>query len=67
MNSHMMNENEMLNEESNELISAINEKDQEIANLKEYIETLEQKLKDSNEKQNQLELKIKELNSLLLQ
>ena len=55
------------NDESNELINAINEKDQEIANLKEYIETLEQKLKISTDKQNQLELKIKELNSLLLQ
>ena len=41
------------------------EKDQEIANLKEYIETLEQKLKNSNEKQNQLELKIKELNDII--
>ena len=65
-NNNMMNNNSM-NEESNELINAINEKDQEISNLKEYIETLEQKLKDSNERQNQLELKIKELNSLLLQ
>ena len=55
------------NDESNELINAINEKDQEIANLKEYIETLEQKLKISADKQNQLEQKIKELNSLLLQ
>ena len=62
-----MNENIINNEEGNELMNAINEKDQEIANLKEYIETLEQKLKDSNEKQNQLELKIKELNALLLQ
>jgi len=66
MNNNMMNNNS-LNEESNELINTINEKDQEISNLKEYIETLEQKLKDSNERQNQLELKIKELNSLLLQ
>jgi len=62
-----MNENIINNEEGNELMNAINEKDQEIANLKEYIETLEQKLKNSNEKQNQLELKIKELNALLLQ
>ncbi len=62
-----MNENAINNEEGNELMNAINEKDQEIANLKEYIETLEQKLKNSNEKQNQLELKIKELNALLLQ
>ena len=70
MNNQMMNnmnDNDMNNDESAELINAINEKDQEIANLKEYIETLEQKLKTSNEKQNQLELKIKELNSLLLQ
>ena len=62
-----MNENNMENNVDNELITAINEKDQEIANLKEYIETLEQKIKISNEKQTQLELKIKELNSLLLQ
>ena len=55
------------NDESNELLNAINEKDKEIANLKEYIETLEQKLKISSENQNQLEAKIKELNSLLLQ
>ena len=55
------------NEETNELLNAINEKDKEIANLKEYIETLEQKLKISSENQNQLEAKIKELNSLLLQ
>ena len=57
----------MKNNVHNELITAINEKDQEIANLKEFIETLEQKIKISNEKQNQFELKIKELNSLLLQ
>ena len=56
-----------MNEENNELINAINEKDKEIANLKEYIETLEQKLKVSGENQNKLEIKIKELNSLLLQ
>jgi hypothetical protein len=55
------------NDESSELLNAINEKDKEIANLKEYIETLEQKLKISSENQNQLEAKIKELNSLLLQ
>ena len=62
-----INENNIENNVDNELITAINEKYQEIANLKEYIETLEQKIKISNEKQNQLELKIKELNSLLLQ
>ena len=62
-----MNENNMNNEESNELINAINEKDKEIENLRAYIETLEQKLKISSDKQKQLELKIKELNSLLLQ
>ena len=68
INNNINNNNNMMNnEESNELINAINEKDQEISNLKEYIENLEQKLKDSNERQNQLELKIKELNSLLLQ
>ena len=63
-----MNDNNIgNNDESNELLNAINEKDKEIANLKEYIETLEQKLKISSENQNQLEAKIKELNSLLLQ
>ena len=67
-NQQIDNENNMINnEENNELINAINEKDQEIANLKDYIETLEQKLKVSADKQNQLESKIKELNSLLLQ
>ena len=68
-NNNMNDNNNMdnNNEETNELINAINEKDQEIANLKEYIENLEQKLKISAEKQNQLDLKIKELNSLLLQ
>jgi hypothetical protein len=74
-NNKLMNNNQMMdndnmmmnNEENNELINAINEKDQEIANLKGFIEDLEQKLKNSNEKQNQLELKIKELTSLLLQ
>ena len=69
MNNNVIRNNNMMmnNEETAELINAINEKDQEIANLKEYIETLEQKLKISTDKQNQLELKIKELNSLLLQ
>ena len=62
-----INESNINNEESNELINAINEKDKEIENLRAYIETLEQKLKISSDKQNQLELKIKELNSLLLQ
>ena len=68
-NNNMNNNNIMdnNNEESNELINAINEKDQEIANLKEYIETLEQKLKISVDKQKELDSKIKELNSLLLQ
>ena len=67
-NKQINNLNDMnMNEENNELINAINEKDKEIANLKEYIETLEQKLKVSGENQNKLEIKIKELNSLLLQ
>ena len=67
-NKQIKNINDInLNEENNELINAINEKDKEIANLKEYIETLEQKLKVSGENQNKLEIKIKELNSLLLQ
>ena len=54
------------NEENAELINAINEKDQEIANLKEYIQSLEQKINESGERQAQMELKIKELNNLLL-
>ena len=66
-NMNEINNMDNNNEETNELINAINEKDQEIANLKEYIESLEQKLKISADKQNQLDLKIKELNSLLLQ
>ena len=59
---NMMNNNE----ENAELINAINEKDQEIANLKEYIQSLEQKINESGERQAQMELKIKELNNLLL-
>ena len=51
------------NEETAELMNAINEKDQEIAKLQEYIKTLEQKIEISKENQRQLELKIKELNS----
>ena len=68
MNDNIQNMNNMdiNNDDNNELINAINEKDQEINNLKEYIETLEQKLKSSNERQNQLESKIKELNAILL-
>jgi hypothetical protein len=65
-NIQNMNNMDMNNDDNNELINAINEKDQEINNLKEYIETLEQKLKSSNERQNQLESKIKELNAILL-
>ena len=67
MNNNMHESNMVNNDEGNELINAINEKDKEIENLKAYIETLEQKLKISSDNQNQLELKIKELNSLLLQ
>ena len=51
------------NEETAELMNAINEKDQEIVKLQEYIKTLEQKIEISKENQRQLELKIKELNS----
>ena len=51
------------NEEAAELMNAINEKDQEINKLQEYIKTLEQKIEISKENQRQLELKIKELNS----
>ena len=51
------------NEEAAELINAINEKDQEIIKLQDYIKTLEQKIEISKENQRQLELKIKELNS----
>ena len=54
------------NMENRELVNAINEKDQEISNLKEYIESLKQQINASNERQAQLELKIKELNNLLL-
>ena len=59
---NMMNNNE----ENAELINKINEKDQEIANLKDYIQSLEQKINESGERQTQMELKIKELNNLLL-
>ena len=51
------------NEETAEIMNAINEKDQEIVKLQEYIKTLEQKIEISKENQRQLELKIKELNS----
>ena len=51
------------NEEAAELMNAINEKDQEIIKLQDYIKTLEQKIEISKENQRQLELKIKELNS----
>ena len=51
------------NEETAELMNAINEKDQEIVKLQDYIKTLEQKIEISKENQRQLELKIKELNS----
>ena len=51
------------NEETAELMNAINEKDQEIIKLQDYIKTLEQKIEISKENQRQLELKIKELNS----
>ena len=51
------------NEETAELMNTINEKDQEIIKLQDYIKTLEQKIEISKENQRQLELKIKELNS----
>ena len=58
------NTNMMINnEETAELMNAINEKDQEIVKLQDYIKTLEQKIEISKENQRQLELKIKELNS----
>ena len=60
-----MNNNIIINnEEANDLINAINEKDQEIANLQMYIKTLEQKIEISKENQKQLEQQIKELNAL---
>ena len=58
-NTNMM----ISNEEAAELMNAINEKDQEIVKLQDYIKTLEQKIEISKENQRQLELKIKELNS----
>ena len=64
-NNNNMNNNMIINnEETNDLINAINEKDQEITNLQVYIKTLEQKIETSKENQKQLELKIKELNAL---
>ena len=63
-NNNNMNNNIIINnEEVNDLINAINEKDQEIANLQMYIKTLEQKIEISKENQKQLEQQIKELNS----
>ena len=65
LNNNIRNNNNMIisNEETAELMNAINEKDQEIARLQDYIKTLEQKIEISKENQKQLELKIKELNS----
>ncbi len=64
-NNNNMNNNIIINnEEVNDLINAINEKDQEIANLQMYIKTLEQKIEISKENQKQLEQQIKELNAL---
>ena len=40
-----------MNEGSNEVINSVDDKDKEIANLKIYIETLEQKLKVSGDLQ----------------
>ena len=66
LNNNIRNNNNMIinNEETAELMNAINEKDQEIARLQDYIKTLEQKIEISKENQMQLELKIKELNSI---
>ena len=64
-NNNNMNNNIIINnEEVNDLINAINEKDQEIATLQMYIKTLEQKIEISKENQKQLEQQIKELNAL---
>ena len=64
-NNNNINNNIIINnEEVNDLINAINEKDQEIANLQMYIKTLEQKIEISKENQKQLEQQIKELNAL---
>ena len=64
-NNNNKNNNIIINnEEVNDLINAINEKDQEIANLQMYIKTLEQKIEISKENQKQLEQQIKELNAL---
>ena len=66
MNNNVIRNNNMMmnNEETAELINAINEKDQEISKLQDYIKTLEQKIENSKENQKQLELKIKELNAI---
>ena len=54
-NNNNMNNNIIINnEEVNDLINAINEKDQEIANLQMYIKTLEQKIEISKENQKHL-------------
>ena len=65
-NSNALRNNNLIvnNEEAAELINAINEKDQEIVKLQEYIKSLEQKIETSKEKQKQLELEIKELNAI---
>ena len=65
-NSNSLRNNNLIikNEEAAELINAINEKDQEIVKLQEYIKSLEQKIETSKEKQKQLELEIKELNAI---
>ena len=63
-NNNILRNNNIIinNEEAVELVNAINEKDQEILKLQEYIKTLEQKIEISKENQKQLEAKIKELN-----
>ena len=54
-NSNALRNNNLIvnNEEAAELINAINEKDQEIVKLQEYIKSLEQKIETSKEKQKQ--------------
>ena len=65
-NNNVINSNNIIinSEETAELINAINEKDQEIAKLQEYIKKKKKKIENSKENQKQLELKIKELNSI---
>lgn len=56
-----------IQDKNNALKEAILIKDQEIADLKEIIEGLEKKLNESNERQNELEKRVKELNDIAIQ